>query len=109
MTGEVIIFTICIVTWTKEWIDLLSEVAASVRIEMNSVFHIIKGEQALLIIHKHSHFLELLFYREGDFRVSISQITISFPQLYGPVTVQVTGSGLIELISPNQSWLPVPS
>ncbi|CAL8234699.1 unnamed protein product [Boreogadus saida] len=46
-------------TWAEEWIERLTEGAASSRVEMNPGFHIIEGDQTLIIINKHPHLLEL--------------------------------------------------
>ena len=54
--------------WTEEWIERLSEGAASSRVDMNPGFHIIEGDQTLIIINKHPHLLELSSQRETDIR-----------------------------------------
>ena len=53
-------------TWTEEWIERLSEGAASSRVDMNPGFHIVEGDQTLIIINKHPHLLELSSQRDTD-------------------------------------------
>ncbi|CAL8234669.1 unnamed protein product [Boreogadus saida] len=57
------------VTWVEDLIERLTEGAASSRVEMNPGFHIIEGDQTLIIINKHPHLLELSSQRETDLRV----------------------------------------
>ena len=55
--------------WAEEWIERLTEGAASSRVDMNPGLHIIEGDQTLIIINKHPHLLELSSQREMDNRV----------------------------------------
>ncbi|CAL8342325.1 unnamed protein product, partial [Boreogadus saida] len=57
------------IPWTEEWIERLSEGAASSRVDKNPGIHIIEGDQTLIIINKHPHLLELSSPRETDRRV----------------------------------------
>ncbi|KAK0132960.1 hypothetical protein N1851_031668 [Merluccius polli] len=61
----------CPVTWTEDWIERLTKGAASSRVDMNPGFHIIEGDQTLIIINKHPHLLELSSQRETDSRVTL--------------------------------------
>ncbi|CAL8255755.1 unnamed protein product [Boreogadus saida] len=73
--GEMIrggrVCNILMYTWTEEWIERLSEGAAGSRVDMNPGFHIIEGDQTLIVINKHPHLLELSSQREKDKRVII--------------------------------------
>ena len=55
--------------WAEDWIERLTKGAASSRVEMIPGFHIIEGDQTLIIINKHPHLLELSSQREMDRRV----------------------------------------
>ena len=74
------------VTWAEEWIERLTEGAASSRVEMNPGFHIIEGDQTLIIINKHPHLLEPSSQRETDSRV-ISKYQLILVVEKSPVTV----------------------
>ena len=81
------VFTSIIQTGTEVWIEFLSEGAASERVDMRPGLHIIKGDQTLLIVHKHPHLLGLLSQGQGDRGASQSPELISIPQTYSPVSI----------------------
>ena len=47
------VFTTIIKTWTEVWAEFVSEAAASKGADKSCSINIIKGDQTLLIIHKH--------------------------------------------------------
>ena len=67
--GGRVVTSIITGTWVEDWIERLTEGAASSRVEMNPGFHIIEGDQTLIIINKHPHLLELSSQWETDIRV----------------------------------------
>ena len=81
------VFTTIIRTWTKEWVEFLSEAAASKGVDKSCSINVIKGDQTLLIIHKHPHLLRLMLQRETDCRASTSIVLIFIPQPYRPITI----------------------
>ena len=85
-----IVSTSIVQTGTEKWIEFLSEGAASERVDMRPGLHIIKGDQTLLIVHKHPHLLGLLSQGEEDRGVSQSLVLISIPQPYSPVSIVKT-------------------
>ena len=60
------VFTTIIRTGTEEWVEFLSEGAASKGVDKSCSIYIIKGDPTLLIIHKHPHLLRLRLQRETD-------------------------------------------
>ena len=60
------VFTTIISTWTEVWVEFLSEAAASKGVDKSCSINVIKGDQTLLIIHKHPHLLRLMLQRETD-------------------------------------------
>ncbi|CAL8358192.1 unnamed protein product [Boreogadus saida] len=95
--------------WIEEWIERLSEGAASSRVDMNPGFHIIEGDQTLIIINKHPHLLELSSQREIDIRVIIKYQHIivveksPVTRLRGPLCLTFSVDGL------SVPVLPLPS
>lgn len=60
------VFTTIIKRGTEEWVEFLSEGAASKGVDKSCSIYVIKGDQTLLIIHKHPHLLKLTLQREID-------------------------------------------
>ena len=60
------VFTTIITTWVEVWVEFLSEAAASKGVDKSCSINVIKGDQTLLIIHKHPHLLRLMLQRETD-------------------------------------------
>ncbi len=54
---------------------------------MRSGFHIIKGDQTLLIIYKHTHNLRLNFQRQRDRGRFTSSVLIPIPHNYNPISI----------------------
>ncbi|GLD55607.1 mitochondrial import receptor subunit TOM20 homolog [Lates japonicus] len=75
------VVTTIIETGTEEWVEFVSERAASEGVDHICSTNIIKGDNTLIIVHKHPHLLRLRFQREDDIRVGKSYILITIPQL----------------------------
>ena len=69
----------CQIKWTEVWVEFLSEAAASKGVDKSCSINVIKGDQTLLIIHKHPHLLRLRLQRDTDWRVSTSFVFIFIP------------------------------
>lgn len=81
------VFTSIISTGTEVWVEFVSEGAASKGVDQSCSTYIIKGDQTLLIIHKHPHLLRTRMKTEGDWRGSTSTVLISISQHYSPETI----------------------
>lgn len=53
------VFTALIKTGTEEWQEILIEGAAGIGVDKSCSIDIIKGDQTLIIIHKHPNLLRL--------------------------------------------------
>lgn len=60
------VFTTIIQTGTEVWVEFVSEGAASKGVDQSCSTYIIKGDQTLLIIHKHPHLLRTRMKTEGE-------------------------------------------
>ncbi len=70
------VFTIIIKTRTKDWVEFLSEGAVSKGADQSCSINVIKGDQTLVIIHKHPHLHRLRLQRETHWRVRKSIVLI---------------------------------
>ncbi len=81
------VFIITIITRIKEWVEFLSEVAVSKGADQSCSINVIKGNQTLVIMHKHPHLHRLRLQRETDWRVRKSKVLISIQQTNLPGTI----------------------
>lgn len=72
---------------TEEWVEFLSEGAASKGFEISCNIDIIKGDLTNLIVHEHSNLLRSGFQGEKFKLDNITIILIYFPQRYSPETI----------------------
>lgn len=72
---------------TEEWVEFLSEGAASKGFEISCNIDIIKGDLTNLIVHEHSNLLRSGFQGEKFKLDNIIIILIYFPQRYSPETI----------------------
>ncbi len=84
------VFTSIIRAWAKIWKEFFSERLSSERVDMRAGLHIIKGDQTLLIIHKHTDPLRLHSQRQRDRSIITGVIFISIPQNHSPVSITGT-------------------
>ena len=81
-------FTVPITRDTEEWVESLSEAAASDGVEKSDIVNVKKGDPTLLIIHKHPHLLRLRPQRDTVSRASISFVFTGIFRPYRPETVE---------------------